>query len=303
MKKHDIFLCVEKSKENEENMKIKDIIGVFAAAFLILFSSGCATDYRAEAAENAREYLLKNMEGLSVLQQNYIRYNDPIILNSVLWNSIVPSFMPDAHIIARHERNVYKDPRRDMLMQCFGWRVPGMDKDIFVVGTAQRDFRFWEVNRIVLRSRNKENLAGMRIRKKAMLHAITSNPDLKGKIFHKVRYAEPEVHTSMFILDQPKKQQNSDSWMDFLKMNHIQEPLQISAVWDDPATKKKIVIVGISSDEKLEKWMPLKAVELTEKEAKIYLGSKYTVYSDDSEDPFSPEFGKKKKTNDMSEPE
>ena len=152
-------------------------------------------------------------------------------------------------------------------------------------------------------SRNKENLAGMRIRKKAMLHAITSNPDLKGKIFHKVRYAEPEVHTSMFILDQPKKQQNSDSWMDFLKMNHIQEPLQISAVWDDPATKKKIVIVGISSDEKLENWMPLKAVELTEKEAKIYLGSKYTVYSDDSEDPFSPEFGKKKKTNDMSEPE
>ena len=147
-------------------MKLKQTIGIFAGMLLILFFSGCVTDYRAEAAENAREYLLKNMEGLTVLQQNYVRYNDPVILNTMLWANVVPPAMPDAHIVARHERNVYKDTTRDMMMHCFGWRVPGMDKDIYVVGTAQRDYRFWEADRIILRSRTKEDIAGMTIRKK-----------------------------------------------------------------------------------------------------------------------------------------
>ena len=263
-------------------MKLKQIIGIFAGVLTILFFAGCATDYRAEAAENAREYLLKNMEGLSVLQQNYIRYNDPIILNTTLWNSILPPSIPDAHIIARHERNVYTAPGRDMMMHCFGWRVPGMDRDIYVVGTAQRNFQFWEADRIVLRSREKEDLAGMKLRKKAMYFAFSAYPELKGRIFHRVRYAEPEIHTSLFIQDQQKQK----SWDDFLNQINLKEPIQVSAVWVDPETNNRIIVMGISQDEKLDTWFPLRAYELSEKEAKVYIGSKYTVYPDDDKDPF-----------------
>ena len=282
-------------------MKIKEIIGVFAAAMLILFSCGCVTDYRAEAAENAREYLLENMEGLTVLQQNYIRYNKPIILNTVLWNSTVPDAMEDAHIITRHERHVYKAPNRDMMMHCFGWRVPGMDKDILVVGTAQRDFRFWEVNRIVLRNQKKEDLAGMKIRRKAMAFAVLAFPDLKGKILSRIRFAEPDVHKSLFILDPPAKSEKTDSWMDFLKMANQKEPLQISAVWVDPENGNRYVVVGTSEDPKLEQWTPVRATELTEKETRVYIGSKYTVFAEDSEDPFSPDYRKGKKRSEEDE--
>ena len=264
-------------------MKIKEIIGVFAAAMLILFFCGCVTDYRAEAAENAREYLLENMEGLTVLQQNYIRYNKPIILNTVLWNSTVPDAMEDAHIITRHERHVYKDPNRDMMMHCFGWRVPGMDKDIYVVGTAQRDYRFWEADRIILRSRTKEDIAGMTIRKKAMLFAISAVPDMKGKLFHRVRYAPPAVHRSLFILDLKTKNEN---WKDYLKQVKVEEPVQISAIWIDPDTNKRFVVTGVTGEANLNDWKPLKMFELTEEETKVYIGSKYTVYPDDSNDPF-----------------
>ncbi|MBQ9772238.1 MAG: hypothetical protein IJW23_10485 [Lentisphaeria bacterium] len=264
-------------------MKRKQIIGIFAGILTILFFAGCATDFRAEAAEEAREYLLKNMEGLTVLQQNYIRYNDPIILNTTLWNSVVPSPIPDAHIVARHERNVYTDPRRDMMMHCFGWRVPGMDRDIYVVGTAQRNFQFWEADRIVLRSREKADLAGMKLRRKAMSFALSAYPELKGKIFHRVRYAEPEVHTSLFFLDQPSGYKRWDS---FLNQIRQKEPIQVSAVWIDPETNNRIIVMGTSREENLNDWRPLRTYELSEDEAKVYIGSKYTVYPEDEEDPF-----------------
>ena len=264
-------------------MKLKRIIGIFAGVAAILFFAGCATDYRADAAESAKEYLLENMEGLSVLQRNYIRYNDPIILNTTLWNSTVPNFMPDAHIVARHERNVYKDPRRDTMMHCFGWRVPGMDRDVYVVGTAQRNFQFWEPNRIILRNRGKEDIAGMKIQKKAMLFAASAYPELKGKIYHRVRFATPEIHTSKFILNQAPAQKK---WDDFLNQAKEQEPVQVSAVWVDPETNNRIVVMGITGKANLDDWKPVRAYELSEKEAKTYIGSKYTVYPADSEDPF-----------------
>ena len=277
-------------------MKINTVIGIFAAVMTLLFFTGCVTDYRAEAAEDAREYLLENLEGLTVLQQNYIRYNDPIILNQELWKSTVPDAIPDAHIVTRHERNTYADPRRDMMMQCFGWRVPGMDKDVLVVGTAQRDFRFWEVNRIVLRSREKRDLAGSKIRKKAMMFAVSALPELKGQIYHKVRFATPDVHKTIFLLDQPKKPATQDSWLDFLKVAAAKEPLQISAVWIDPETNQRIVVTGLSKDEKLGNWRPVKVFVIPEEEVKTYIGSKHTVYPDDSEDPFSPDYKKEGST-------
>lgn len=286
-------------------MKIKSVIGIFSAFFALLLFTGCVRDYRAEAAEDAREYLLKNMEGLSVLQQNFIRYNDPIILNTTLWESVVPAMIQDAHIVTRHERNIYKDRRLDMMMHCFGWRVPGMEKDILVVGTAQRDFRFWEVNRIVMRSREKVDQAGMKIRTKALSYAVLAYPGLEGSLLHRVRFTTPAVHTTLFILDQPVKEQKSDSWLDFLKMSEIEEPLQVSAVWTDPVTKRSIVVIGVSADKELTTWTPVRTAELTEKESKTYIGSKYTVFPKDSEDPFSQSFkkeeSKKRKTGALKE--
>lgn len=267
-------------------MRQRKIAYFVPVLMVLLFLTGCVRDYRAEAADQAAEYLLKNLEGLSVLQQNHIRYNRPIILNTVLWTSMVPAAIPDGHIVARHERNVYRDGNRDMMMQCFGWRVPGMDKDVFVVGTAQKDFRFWEPQRIVLRSREKEDLAGMTIRMPAMKFAIEAYPELEGKIFHKIRYTTPEVYSSGFILDVSPKEETKDSWLDFLKIENEIGPVQVSAVWTDPVSKKKIIIVGISEDEKLKKWIPARAYEMSEKEAKTYLGSKYTVFEDDKDDPF-----------------
>lgn len=308
--KHDIFPSVIgnlKLRQNRKpgtgitSMKIKAITGIIAVAAVVLLLTGCVIDYRAEAADKAREYLLDNMEGLTVLQQNYIRYNNPVILNKKLWDSTVPDVMPDEHIITRHERNKYKNPNMDMMMQCFGWRVPGMNKDILVVGTAQRDFRFWEVNRIVLRSREKEDLAGMKIRSKAMNFAIIALPDLKGKIFHRVRYATPAVHKSLFILDQPKKDFSKDSWMDFLQIVKDREPIQVSAVWIDPATKKRIVVIGLSGDEELNSWYPVRLTELSEEETKTYIGSKYTVFAKDKDDPFSPDYQKEEKSEEDEE--
>ena len=267
-------------------MKLKQIIGIFAGVLAILFFAGCATDYRAEAADDAKEYLLKNMEGLSVLQQNYIRYNDPIILNTTLWKNNIPHAQAYAHIVARHERNLYSAPHRDMMMHCFGWRVPGMDKDIYVVGTAQRNFRYWEPNRIILRSRDKEDLASMKIRKKAMTYALSAFPKLQDRIFHRIRFAEPEIYTTHFTPEQqnPAKKE----WDHFLTQLKQKEPYQVSAVWIDPETNTRIIVMGTAKKENLKDWSPMRAYELSEEEAKVYIGSKYTVYPEDSEDPFSP---------------
>ena len=60
----------------------------------------------------------------------------------------------------------------------------------------------------------------------------------------------------------------------------------MSAVWVDPETNNRIVVMGITGKANLDDWKPVRAYELSEKEAKTYIGSKYTVYPADSEDPF-----------------
>ena len=268
-------------------MKQNLMTGILTVIAALLFLSGCATDYRLEAAENAKEYLLDNIEGLSSFQRNYIRYNDPVILNKELWRSTVPQAMPDAHIVDRHEKHTYKDPRRDMMMQCFAWRVPGMAEDLMVVGTAQRDFRYWSPDRIVLRNRVKKDIAGIRLQKKAMQFAVTALPELKGDLYQRVRFETPEVYTYLFEITQQRKKKQSEDWLDFLKVSAGKEPVQISAVWKDPVTGKCIAVAGTAEDAGLTTWRPLKAFELQKEDTKVYIGSKYTVIPDDSADPFS----------------
>lgn len=301
MEKHDIFPDIPKipekgvqkkrfrteSDETEDLMKKKQFLMISAAAVLMIsLAAGCVTDYRAAAAGEAREYLLKNMEGLSVMQRNYIRYNDPVILNMMLWENVIAPMMPDAHIVTRHEQNTYSDPRRDMMMQCFGWRVPGMEKDVFVVGTAQRDFRFWDPDRIVLRRRISDDIAGYKIQKKAVHFVMMAQPELKGELRNIVRFEPPQVHNSLFLLEKPEKTENSGNWMEFLKRSTGKEPMQISAVWIDPVSKKRIVAVGTANSANLNDWVPVKFSEITEEDAKTFLGTKYTVLPDETEDPF-----------------
>ena len=253
------------------------ISGMLAMFAVLILLCGCVTDYREDAVERSREYLLENMEGLSVLQQNYIRYNDPVIQNQVLFESVIPEFVPDGHLTTRHERNVYKAPNRDQMIRAITWKIPGMDGDVMVLGRSLRDYRFWEIDRIVVRNAAAESSAGEIIQKKAMLYATTLLPELTGRIRLRVRFSVPEVYTSLFLFDDEKAKTGQEDWMDFLKQAARKEPIQVSAVWLDPDTGTRIVVAGVSADESLSGWKPKKVYELQEEDAKIYLGTKYII--------------------------
>lgn len=268
-------------------MKMKKRLGSFFSVLAILFLSACSTDYRADAVEQAREYVLDHTEGLTVLQRNHIRYNDPVILNKVVWTSVVPRFTPSGHLVTRYDRNMYVDPTRDMMMQCMAWDVPGMDGQLTVVGYGQRDYRYWSPNRIVIRKEQDFDIAGEKIRKKAMLFALESLPELSGRLLSRVRFAVPEVNKSLFLLDDPvKPESRKGDWMTFLKKAAENEPFQISAVWREPDSNRCVIVAGFATDKNLNTWLPEKIFETTEEEAKASLGSKYTVMSseDDSEE-------------------
>ena len=47
-------------------------------------------------------------------------------------------------------------------------------------------------------------------------------------------------------------------------------------------------MTGLSYDDKLKSWYPVRLTELNEEEVRTYIGSKYTVYPEDTEEVGHP---------------
>ena len=109
----------------------------FAAFALLILFSGCRSDiyYQNRAVERARKFLLKNANDLDWKQQEFVRYNDPVILHSDVIGS---KGLAGARELKSEQRQI-----------CVTWQIPGQKGVYMVFGVSGGRMANWYPERLI----------------------------------------------------------------------------------------------------------------------------------------------------------
>ena len=250
----------------------RKLLFLFVSFPLLFFSAACGIDYRLNAVERARAYALKNTTDLSETDRNFIRYSDPEILSNLIFSSKVPEkedFGTGPNRFDSYE--VENNPNYDYMHTAFVWHLPKAGFSVLVDGAGERDLRGWDPDCVLYKKFIPENTALAAARIRAVTFLVNFFPELDFADINRVRFSEPMVLPTSFLLENPAEQtreKQMKKWMDYIRTGEglKPEPVQISLAWTSPVNGDKIVVCGTAPGENLIGWTPRKALILKPKE-------------------------------------
>jgi len=242
---------------------------LFFAVTALLCLAACQTDYRTEAAEDARRYALRHTKELSETDRNFIRYTDPAIYSNLLFPSRVPVFSGIGGGPNRFD--AYKaaaNPNLDYMHTAFVWELPKAGFSVVVDGTGERNQRGWSPDIVVYKKFIPENTAFTAAHIKAIEFLVNFFPDLKLADINRVRFYEPRVVPTRFPITRPEELSRDSQikkWMEYIRSGKglEKQPAQISLVWKSPLNGEEMVVCGTSPSSNLNGWAPKKAFLLS----------------------------------------
>ena len=109
----------------------------FAVFALLILSCGCRSDiyYQNRAVERARKFLLEQADDLDWKQQEFVRYNDPVILHSGI---IGAPGLARATQLKSEQRQI-----------CVTWQIPGKKGVYMVFGVSESRMARWYPERLL----------------------------------------------------------------------------------------------------------------------------------------------------------
>jgi len=220
-----------------------------AAGLLIagvsIFLASCQSDdyYREQAVISARKYVLKNAKDLDVLQQEYIRFNKPVIMGENILGNYVNS---KKSVLCGETSQV-----------CVAWVVPG-EKDAFVVfGTSDSRLFNWSPYRLIRKTYQTKEYNRIAAFEAAAKYAMNNMLYLSTEQRNRVRFGVPEIVKTKFPLDfNPMGTLKPE---DVVRLKAL--PLQTSFAWESYAKGKKIVVCGVGAAE-FANWTPVFGQEM-----------------------------------------
>ncbi len=221
------------------------------AALSALLMCACSYDYRADAVEHARTYALDHSKPLSALQLAYIRYNDPVIMDSLIWDSQPIRFDSIEHIQTRFSKDTMSSKNHDLMQQCMVWNVPGMTGSLVVVGTGERSFKFWSPDRLLVKNFNALDTDRENARIRAADYVLNALPGITPDEADVIRFADPQYLRTDFPVkyEPPKIDPDKGGWMEYLKESAREdEPKQISIAWFVGGRSSAVVVTGLSKN-------------------------------------------------------
>ena len=235
------------------------------SVLFLLFCTACGIDYRLNAVERARAYALKNTKDLSETDRNFIRYNDPQIMSNLIFAGTVPA--KDDLGTGPNRFDTYEvqyNPNYDYMHTAFVWNLPKAGFSVLVDGAGERDLRGWDPDCIIYKKFIPENTALSAAHIQAVTFLVNFIPELDFADINRVRFSEPQVHPTSFLLDNPAEQtreKQMEKWMGYIRTGTGLEkkPAQISLVWTSPVNGDKIIVCGTAPAENLIGWTPKKA--------------------------------------------
>ncbi|MFA6102265.1 MAG: hypothetical protein WCV67_18690 [Victivallaceae bacterium] len=212
-----------------------------------IFLVSCKSDdyYREQAVISARKYVLKNAKDLDVIQQEYIRFNKPVIM-------------------AENILGTYSGAKTSVIcgvtsQVCIAWVVPG-EKEAFVVfGTSDNRLFNWSPYRLIRKTYQTKEYNRITAYDSAARYVMNNMLYLSTEQRNRVRFDVPQAVKTKFPLDFDP--------MGTLKPETVTKlkafPLQTSFVWESLAKGRKIVVCGVGSAEFAD-WTPVFGQEMDE---------------------------------------
>jgi hypothetical protein len=216
-------------------------------AGVLIFLVACQSDdyYREQAVISARKYVLKNSKELDVLQQEYIRFNKPVIMA--------------ANILGDYANAKTSVICGETAQVCIAWVVPG-EKDAFVVfGTSDNRLFNWSPYRLIRKSYQTREYNRLVAFDNAAKYAMNNMLYLSTEQRNRVRFGVPQIVKTKFPLDFDPMGTLKPETVTSLKAL----PAQTSFVWESFTKGKKIVVCGVGGAE-FAQWTPIFCQEMEE---------------------------------------
>ena len=218
-------------------MKKSTVIGIcgfFGAALILL--AGCRSDqfYHSRAADEAREFLLKNSPELTADQVCFVRYNDPVLLKG------------DG--LGEPEKLGGRETSKGYIRQiCVAWEIPGRDDIYMVCGFSEERMQYWKPNRLIRKKFQRKAQAQdemLSSARKYLLNNLAAN--LTTEEINRVRFTYPVLAETDFEVNF-----NTDLKMDAEKAAQskaaAEKNRQYSLLW--AIGDRYVVFAGYSSPE------------------------------------------------------
>ena len=242
---------------------------LFAMAVALAVLTGCATDHTKSAVERARTYALKNLQGLSDNQRNFIRYTQPEIYENIVYPRYVIPLDAGAgsHVEIDDVRHFPVAPQHDLMHSCVVWSPPDLGAKVVVAGEGERSMLFWEPYRVIVK-RYDPGDTGLKSATAAASVFVRNNMQyLSISELNRVRFDNPEtVYTRLPVDPEEPEREELSSWEEYLSEKEGRESsaspyTQLSLMWpaDDPL--QCIVVTGFSRTGTFTGWK-LRTAEL-----------------------------------------
>ena len=247
--------------------RILPILIAMAASLAVL--TGCATDHTKSAVERARTYALKNLQGLSDNQRNFIRYTQPEIYENIVYPRYVIPLNAGAgsHVEIDDVRHFPVAPQHDLMHSCVVWSPPDLGAKVVVAGEGERSMLFWEPYRVIVK-RYDPGDTGLKSATAAASVFVRNNMQyLSTSELNRVRFDTPEtVYTRLPVDPEEPEREELSSWEEYLSEKEGRDSsaapyTQLSLMWpaDDPV--QCIVVTGFSRTGTFTGWK-LRTAEL-----------------------------------------
>jgi hypothetical protein len=216
---------------------------LFACVSIFLVSCQSDDYYREQAVISARKYVLKNSKDLDVIQQEYIRFNKPVIMAENILGTYAGA---KTSVICGVTSQV-----------CIAWVVPG-EKDAFVVfGTSDNRLFNWSPYRLIRKTYQTKEYNRIAAYDSAAKYAMNNMLYLSTEQRNRVRFDVPQTVKTKFPLDFDPMGKLKPEEVTRLKTL----PLQTSFVWESLTKGKKIVVCGAGAADFVS-WTPVFGQEM-----------------------------------------
>ena len=242
-----------------------------AALAALAVLSGCRTDYTKSAVERARTYALKNLNGLSDNQRNFIRYTQPEIYENIIYpRYVIPLDTGINHVEVDDVRRFPVSPQHDLMHSCVVWSPPDLGAKVVVAGEGERSMLFWEPYRVIVKRYDPGDTVLKSATSAASKYVRNNMLYLSTAELNRVRFDKPEAVYTRLPVDPEQNQVELSSWEEYQNEKDGKKPkpvryTQLSLVWpaDDPL--RCIVVTGFSKTGTFYGWK-LRTAELMDVE-------------------------------------
>ncbi|MDD5597605.1 MAG: hypothetical protein PHV82_06650 [Victivallaceae bacterium] len=209
--------------------------------FIFVFSACNTTDYyRDRAVQRARKFILEEEKSLTLAQQEYIKFNKPVIMAA----PIFPEYSSNSATCGTISH------------VCIAWVLPGEKNAHVVFGASDNHLRDWTPNRVIIKRYDPPAHKYHAARNAAIFFAMNNFLYLSDRQRNIIRFEVPETIITDYKFDKAKLASIK------LSEESVKSLVQITFVWSSIKPEHKSFVCGAGAKD-LGGWRPVFGGETT----------------------------------------